>query len=92
MPTMLGKEVAEKVRMIKPDIEVVFMSGYAQPALTQEGKLDRDVTLIEKPFTASAIIEKAGHVLNNHTQRLHTPDPAPLTRSNRANHTRGACG
>jgi PAS domain S-box-containing protein len=67
MPKMLGKEVAERIRVIKPGIEVLFMSGYAQPVLASEGKLDRDVTLIEKPFVASAIIEKAGQVLNNHT-------------------------
>jgi hypothetical protein len=77
MPTMLGKEVAERIRIIKPNIEVLFMSGYAQPVLASEGKLDRDVTLIEKPFTASAIIEKAGQVLNMRTERLHPPDTSP---------------
>jgi PAS domain S-box-containing protein len=73
MPNMLGMEVAEKIRMIKPDIEVLFMSGYAQPTLASEGKLDPDTALIEKPFTASAIITKAGSVLNTHTDKGHTP-------------------
>ncbi|GAA3913535.1 hybrid sensor histidine kinase/response regulator [Actinoplanes auranticolor] len=67
MPTMLGKEVADRIRMIKPNIEVIFMSGYAQPVLASEGKLDPDVVLIEKPFTASGILEKAGQALNNQT-------------------------
>ncbi len=33
MPYMLGKEVAEKMRLIKPEIEVLFMSGYARGVL-----------------------------------------------------------
>ena len=73
MPTMLGKEVAEKIRMTKPDIEVLFMSGYAQPVLASQGRLDPDVILIEKPFTSSDILEKAGQVLNNQTKEHGEP-------------------
>jgi hypothetical protein len=43
--------------------------------LASEGKLDPDVALIEKPFTASVIIEKAGQVLNNHAKKLQPPAP-----------------
>jgi hypothetical protein len=64
MPNMLGKEVAEKILLLKPDVEVLFMSGYAQPVLASQGRLDRDVNLIEKPFTAASIIEKAGRILS----------------------------
>jgi hypothetical protein len=67
MPKMLGKEVAERVVALKPDIQVLFMSGYAQPVLAAQGRLDRDVHLIEKPFAAAAIIETAGRILHGHT-------------------------
>jgi CheY-like chemotaxis protein len=40
MPQMLGKEVSEQIRAIKPDIEVLFMSGYARRVLTSQGMLD----------------------------------------------------
>jgi CheY-like chemotaxis protein len=63
MPHMLGKEVAERVRDIKPTIEVLYMSGYVQPVLASQGRLDRDVNLIDKPFSAAAIIERAGQIL-----------------------------
>jgi PAS domain S-box-containing protein len=76
MPTMLGKEAAEKIRQFKPEIEVLFMSGYAQPVLASQGRLDRDVHLIEKPFTASAIIEKAGRILNGHFEGFRTIQPS----------------
>ena len=66
MPRMRGMEVAEKVRAIKPGIEVLFISGYAQPLLTSVGRLDPSVTLVEKPFSAAELLAKAGQVLNAH--------------------------
>jgi hypothetical protein len=69
---MLGQEVAEKVREVRPDIEVLYMSGYAERVLAARGRLDADVNLIEKPFSASAIIERAGQLLNDHFR-----EPAP---------------
>jgi PAS domain S-box-containing protein len=66
MPKMLGKEVAERVRELRPDIEVLFMSGYAQPVLASQGRLDPGVALVDKPFSAAALITKAGLVLDAH--------------------------
>ena len=63
MPQMLGKEVAERVLAIRPDIRVLFMSGYAHPVLASKGTLDPGVTLIEKPFTEAALLAKARKVL-----------------------------
>ena len=80
MPNMLGKEVAEKIRQARPDIEVLFMSGYAQPVLASQGRLDPDVNLIEKPFSAATIIEKAGRLLNGQFEGFRTikpTEPAP---------------
>jgi hypothetical protein len=64
MPGMLGKELAAHIRQMRPDIDVLFMSGYAQPVLAAQGKLDRDVNLVGKPFTAAAITEAAGRLLD----------------------------
>ncbi|MFC7530241.1 ATP-binding protein [Actinoplanes sp. GCM10030250] len=64
MPKMRGNEVADAVRRIRPELRVLYISGYARPVLAAKGTLDRDVHLIEKPFTASAIIEKAAHLLS----------------------------
>lgn len=63
MPQMLGKEVAERVRSIRPEIRVLFMSGYARPVLASKGTLDPGVTLLEKPFTEAALLAKAREVL-----------------------------
>ncbi len=66
MPHMLGKEVAEKLRLIKPGIEVIFMSGYARPVLASQGRLDPGVALVEKPFSEADLLAMAGRVLNGH--------------------------
>jgi CheY-like chemotaxis protein len=66
MPQMLGKETAERIRAIKPEIEVLFMSGYARPVLASQGRLDPNVALIEKPFSEVDLLGKAGQVLNGH--------------------------
>ena len=72
MPHMLGKEVAEKMRLIKPEIEVVFMSGYARPVLASQDRLDPGVALVEKPFSEADLLATAGQVLNGHFQGFTT--------------------
>ena len=72
MPHMLGKEVAEKMRLIRPEIEVVFMSGYARPVLASQGRLDPGVALVEKPFSEADLLAVAGQVLNGHFQGFTT--------------------
>jgi PAS domain S-box-containing protein len=58
MPQMLGKEAAEKIQQTRPDIRVLYMSGYARPALAAQGRLDPDVTLLDKPFTERELLDK----------------------------------
>ena len=81
MPHMLGKEVAEKMSAIKPEIEVLYMSGYARPVLASQGRLDPGVALVEKPFSEAALLAAAGQVLNGHfrgyaTTHDNSPSPA----------------
>jgi PAS domain S-box-containing protein len=77
MPYMLGKEVAEKMLVIKPGIEVLFMSGYARPVLASQGRLDPNVALVEKPFSEADLLAKAGQVLNGHFQGFRTVKDTP---------------
>jgi PAS domain S-box-containing protein len=77
MPHMLGKEVAEKMRLIKPEIEVIFMSGYARPVLASQGRLDPGVALVEKPFSEADLLAMAGQVLNGHFKGFTTIQGTP---------------
>jgi signal transduction histidine kinase/CheY-like chemotaxis protein len=77
MPGMLGNEVAEKMRAIKPGIEVLFMSGYARPVLASQGRLDPGVALVEKPFSEADLLAQAGRVLNGHFRGFTTIGGTP---------------
>jgi len=69
MPQMLGKEVAERIRRMRPGIKVLFMSACAGPLLTAQGRLEPDVALVGKPFSEADVLSVAGQVLD---QRFHT--------------------
>jgi CheY-like chemotaxis protein/anti-sigma regulatory factor (Ser/Thr protein kinase) len=56
MPGMLGKDLAERLCVARPDTRVLYMSGYAQPILHSHGTLDPGVALLEKPFTANDLL------------------------------------
>ncbi|MDI6104335.1 PAS domain S-box protein [Actinoplanes sp. NEAU-A12] len=58
MPKMTGNEVAARVRAIRPDIPVLYMSGYAEPVLTENGTLPDGVTIVEKPFTSQELLNR----------------------------------
>jgi two-component system cell cycle sensor histidine kinase/response regulator CckA len=69
MPQMLGKEIAERVTALRQGIRVLYMSGYAQPVLASQGTLDPGVTLVEKPFTESTLLDKVRRVLDETGER-----------------------
>ncbi|PRY29898.1 PAS domain-containing hybrid sensor histidine kinase/response regulator [Pseudosporangium ferrugineum] len=58
MPVMMGNEVAARVGALRPGIAVLYMSGYAQPVLTENGTLPAGVEIVEKPFTRDALLER----------------------------------
>ncbi|HWG98187.1 MAG TPA: PAS domain S-box protein [Pilimelia sp.] len=68
MPKMMGTEVAARIHALRPGTPVLYMSGYAQPVLTEHGTLPADVTIVEKPFTRRRLLDRIDEVLH-HTRR-----------------------
>jgi len=64
MPHMLGKELADSVRAMQPGIRVLFMSGYAEPVLSNKGTLEPGITLVEKPFSEATLLDHVRQVLD----------------------------
>jgi PAS domain S-box-containing protein len=64
MPEMSGPEAAQRVRSLRPDIKVLFMSGYADRAVKQHRLLDPNVPFLHKPFTPSMLAMKTREVLD----------------------------
>jgi PAS domain S-box-containing protein len=63
MPQMLGSELAPRLVASRPDLRVLYMSGFAQPALGAGGALSPDVVLLDKPFTEPALLARVRQVL-----------------------------
>jgi signal transduction histidine kinase/CheY-like chemotaxis protein len=64
MPGMLGKEVAARVSELRPGIAVLYMSGYAQSVIGPMGDLANGHSIIDKPFTEAALLERVGAALS----------------------------
>jgi two-component system, cell cycle sensor histidine kinase and response regulator CckA len=63
MPGMQGKELADRIRQIQPDIGILFMSGYTQGILGAQGVLESGINLIEKPFSEATLLQKVRKAL-----------------------------
>ena len=66
---MDGAELAARVTRERPHTRVLFMSGYARGLASLAGTLDPDINLLEKPFTAQALLVKTRQVLGIHTEQ-----------------------
>ena len=63
MPRMSGPLVAEKVTALRPDIKVLYMSGYTDDAIVHHGVLSHDMPFIQKPFSPITLRKKIREVL-----------------------------
>ncbi len=63
MPGISGPELARQLTAVRPDLKVVYMSGYTQEAIVQHGVLKSGVAFIHKPFTAEALGRKVREAL-----------------------------
>jgi len=64
MPGMGGSDLAERVKLSRPDIKVIYMSGYTDNTIVHNGVLEKDVFLVEKPFTPETLVKKIREVLD----------------------------
>jgi PAS domain S-box-containing protein len=64
MPGPSGVELALEVGELSPATKVLFMSGYSIDVIAEEGVLEEGVSLIEKPFTADALLAKVRAVID----------------------------
>jgi CheY-like chemotaxis protein len=63
MPGMNGRELADRMVVIRPDTKVVFMSGYTDRIMSPDGVLDSSVAYLQKPFTSEQLERKIREVL-----------------------------
>jgi two-component system cell cycle sensor histidine kinase/response regulator CckA len=63
MPTMNGPELVQRLQAQRPDLKVLFLSGYTDSAIFRHGLLDEGKAFLQKPFTPGALTRKVHEVL-----------------------------
>ena len=72
---MNGRLLADEVLRRRPTVKVLFMTGYTRNAIIHHGRLDPDIELLSKPFTADALAHKIRRILDAKPQTPSVPSP-----------------
>jgi PAS domain S-box-containing protein len=63
MPNMSGRQLAERLAPIKPDMKIIYMSGYTDDTIIRRGIPSSETAFLNKPFTPDALMRKVRQVL-----------------------------
>ena len=64
MPELNGRELAELLELTRPDLRVLYTSGYASHVLLEDGVLSEATNFLQKPFPLDALARKVREVLD----------------------------
>lgn len=64
LPQMSGKALAEQLQAIRPEIRILYSSGYTDNTIVHHGVLEASVAFLQKPYTPAALARKVREVLD----------------------------
>lgn len=71
MPGMNGHYLARLLRQRRPDLKVLFMTGYGGDVLYRDGALEADLDVLEKPFSLDELSQRVEDVLRTPLELVH---------------------
>jgi len=71
LPLMDGRVLADKLKTLRPDTKVLYMSGYSEERIEDAGARENAFAYLSKPFTAEALAERVRDILRG--SRTHPP-------------------
>jgi CheY-like chemotaxis protein len=60
-----GRQVADAARALRPDINVLFITGYAENAVLNHGHIERGMEVLTKPFAVSDLVSRVDRLLGD---------------------------
>ena len=76
MPKMGGTDLARRVAKLRPEVAVLYMSGYTDASLQHGGTLDADMEFMQKPFSPAALKQKVREILDSRANSAEQGDGA----------------
>jgi signal transduction histidine kinase/CheY-like chemotaxis protein len=64
MPRMSGRELADRLTLLRPDLSVLYMSGYTDDAVIRHGVLGAGTAFLQKPFTPAILVGRVRETLD----------------------------
>ncbi len=66
MPGMNGRQLADIAKTKRPDLKILFMTGYSRNAIVHQGRLDARVALIQKPISEAELSVRIKSLMESH--------------------------
>src|SRR5271170_7566953 len=86
MPGMNGRELAQRISEIRPNVKILYMSGYTENVIGRNGTLDAGVRLLQKPFSLHNLKNKVREVLDTIPQEVAMSAPTTHAKAVQALH------
>lgn len=67
MPGMSGRDLAGRAQTLRPNIRILYMTGYSRNAVVHQGRLDEGVELLQKPVSQSALARRVRDLLDRNS-------------------------
>jgi two-component system cell cycle sensor histidine kinase/response regulator CckA len=70
MPRMSGRALAERLMLARPEMKVLYVSGYAENAIVHQGVLEAGISFLQKPITPDPFAQKVREVLDGSARKV----------------------
>ena len=81
MPRLSGRELVTRLTATRPDLKVLYISGYTDDSIFRHGVLEGGVAFLQKPFNLKDLAQKIRQVLDGEPAATAAPKLSPVKKS-----------